>query len=119
MCAMQNAHAPAATTSERLFFLDLSGGRILSANPDGSDLKTIVSEGRKLPDGLAVDTAAGRLYWTNMGNPKKQPDPFSAQISTAKTWSPSFRQAARAHRSSSNSIGKTAGSTGVSEKACV
>lgn len=72
MCAMQNAHAPAATTSERLFFLDLSGGRILSANPDGSDLKTIVSEGRKLPDGLAVDTAAGRLYWTNMGNPKKQ-----------------------------------------------
>jgi DNA-binding beta-propeller fold protein YncE len=29
-----------------------------------------VSEGRKLPDGLAVDVAAGHLYWTNMGNPK-------------------------------------------------
>jgi DNA-binding beta-propeller fold protein YncE len=29
-----------------------------------------VSEGRKLPDGLAVDAAAGHLYWTNMGNPK-------------------------------------------------
>jgi DNA-binding beta-propeller fold protein YncE len=42
----------------------------LSANPDGSDLKTIVSEGRKLPDGLAVDSSAGHLYWTNMGNPK-------------------------------------------------
>ena len=39
----------------RLFFLDLAGGRVRSANPDGSDLKTIVVEGRKLPDGLAVD----------------------------------------------------------------
>ncbi len=56
-------------TSGRLFFLDLGGGRVLSANPDGSDLKTIVSEGRKLPDGLVVDAAAGHIYWTNMGNP--------------------------------------------------
>src|SRR6202035_758994 len=54
----------------RIFFLDLGAGRVLSANPDGSDLKTLVSEGRKLPDGLAVDIAAGHLYWTNMGNPK-------------------------------------------------
>jgi DNA-binding beta-propeller fold protein YncE len=54
----------------RIIFLDLGAGRILSANPDGSDLKTLVSEGRKLPDGLAVDMAAGHLYWTNMGNPK-------------------------------------------------
>src|SRR5271170_7462515 len=54
----------------RIIFLDLGAGRILSANPDGSDLKTLVSEGRKLPDGLAVDVAAGHLYWTNMGNPK-------------------------------------------------
>jgi DNA-binding beta-propeller fold protein YncE len=43
---------------------------VLSANPDGSDLKTIVSEGRKLPDGLVVDSAAGHMYWTNMGNPQ-------------------------------------------------
>ncbi len=42
----------------------------MSANPDGSDLKVIVEEGRKLPDGLAVDAAAGHLYWTNMGNLK-------------------------------------------------
>jgi DNA-binding beta-propeller fold protein YncE len=54
----------------RLFLLDLGGGRVLSANPDGSDLTTIVEEGRKLPDGLAVDVEAGHLYWTNMGNPK-------------------------------------------------
>jgi DNA-binding beta-propeller fold protein YncE len=42
----------------------------LSANPDGSDLKTIVEEGRKIPDGLVVDSANGHMYWTNMGNPK-------------------------------------------------
>jgi DNA-binding beta-propeller fold protein YncE len=54
----------------RIFFLDLAGGRVLSANPDGSDLKTIVEEGRKLPDGLVVDSAACHMYWTNMGNPQ-------------------------------------------------
>jgi DNA-binding beta-propeller fold protein YncE len=57
--------------SGRIFFLDLGGGRVLSANPDGSDLKTIVMEGRKFPDGLAVDVAARHLYWTNMGNFKE------------------------------------------------
>jgi sugar lactone lactonase YvrE len=54
----------------RIYFLDLAAGRVLSANADGSDLKTVVEEGRKLPDGLVVDAAAGHLYWTNMGNPK-------------------------------------------------
>ena len=53
----------------RIFFLDAAGGRVLSANADGSDLKTIVVEGRKFPDGLAIDVAAGHIYWTNMGNP--------------------------------------------------
>src|SRR5258707_7668321 len=60
---------PPATTG-RLFFLDLSAGRVLTANPDGSDLKVIVNEGRRFPDGIVVDVAAGYIYWTNMGNPK-------------------------------------------------
>jgi len=54
----------------RLFVLDLSGGRIFSLNPDGSDSKTLVT-GCRLPDGLAVDLAAGYIYWTNMGVPHK------------------------------------------------
>jgi len=65
------AELKSAPTAGRLFFLDLSAGRILSANPDGSDLKTILHEGRRLPDGLAVDVVAGNIYWTNMGNPKQ------------------------------------------------
>ena len=63
----QNA---ADSGSGRLFFLDLSDGRVLTAKPDGSDLKTIVSEGRKLPDGIVVDAEAGHIYWTNMGSLK-------------------------------------------------
>src|ERR1700676_3531086 len=59
------AKAPTA----RLFFLSASSGEVFCANPDGSDLKVIVSEGRRLPDGIVVDTEAGHLYWTNMGNP--------------------------------------------------
>ena len=66
-----DAAAKNAPTPGRLFFLDLSAGRILSANPDGSDLKTIINEGRKLPDGLALDVAAGHIYWTNMGDPNR------------------------------------------------
>jgi len=64
------ARPAAKPVSGRLFFLDLAAGRVLTSNPDGSDLKTIVNEGRKLPDGIVVDVAGGHIYWTNMGNPK-------------------------------------------------
>ena len=57
-----------AKQSGRLFLLELSGDRIHSMKPDGSDRKTIVSNCR-LPDGIAVDVAAGHIYWTNMGVP--------------------------------------------------
>jgi hypothetical protein len=56
------------TTKARLFFLSLTG-QVMSSNPDGSDLKVIVNEGKRLPDGIVVDSGAGHLYWTNMGNP--------------------------------------------------
>jgi DNA-binding beta-propeller fold protein YncE len=54
-----------------IYFLDVATGQVRSANADGSDLQTVVEEGRKLPDGLVVDAAAGHLYWTNMGNLKE------------------------------------------------
>jgi DNA-binding beta-propeller fold protein YncE len=60
---------PVRATKARLFFLSASSGEVFSASPDGSDVRVIVSEGRRLPDGIVVDTAAGHLYWTNMGNP--------------------------------------------------
>src|SRR5260221_13815935 len=54
----------------RLFFLEASGGRIHSANADGSDLKGIAS-GARIPDGVVVDVEAGHIYWTNMGGSSK------------------------------------------------
>ncbi len=57
-------------TVGRLFFLEASGGRIHSANADGSDRKVIVS-GARVPDGVVVDLEAGHIYWTNMGVPSK------------------------------------------------
>jgi sugar lactone lactonase YvrE len=56
------------TAVGRLFVLELNAGRIHSMNTDGSDRKTIVTNCR-LPDGIAVDVAAGHIYWTNMGVP--------------------------------------------------
>jgi hypothetical protein len=57
-----------ATRSGRLFLLELSGDRIHSMNPDGSDRSTIVTNCH-LPDGIVVDAEAGHIYWTNMGVP--------------------------------------------------
>ena len=54
----------------RLFVLDASGGRMFTANTDGSEPQTIVT-GCRVPDGIVVDVEAGHIYWTNMGNPKK------------------------------------------------
>src|SRR5215813_3478933 len=60
--------SPRKAADGRLFVLELNAGRIHSMNPDGSDRKVIITDGR-LPDGIAVDVKAGHIYWTNMGNP--------------------------------------------------
>jgi sugar lactone lactonase YvrE len=54
-------------TVARLYVLELSGGRIHSMWPDGSDRKVIVTDCH-LPDGIVVDVEAGHIYWTNMGS---------------------------------------------------
>src|SRR4029077_8376309 len=64
----QRASGQAATG--RLYVLDLSGGRVFSMNPDGSDSRTLVT-GCRLPDGIAVDREAGHVYWTDMGGPNR------------------------------------------------
>lgn len=61
---MTDCHA----SSGRLFALDLRRACVLTLNPDGSDPKTLVT-GCRLPDALVVDSAAGYIYWTNMGVP--------------------------------------------------
>src|SRR5580692_3481022 len=87
-----------AKTVGRLYFLDLAAGRVVTSNPDGSNLKTIVNEGRKLPDGIVVDITAGHIYWTNMGNPKANDGTIDRAdldgtnvtniVPSGKTWTP-------------------------------
>ena len=69
------------TRSGALFLLELSGGRIHSMNPDGSDHRIIVTD-CEMPDGIAIDAGAGHIYWTNMGSsPDVTMAPSSAPIS--------------------------------------
>jgi hypothetical protein len=56
-----------ARRDDRLFVLDLSGSRIFSIKPDGSDERTLVKECASHPDGIFVDVEAGHIYWTDMG----------------------------------------------------
>lgn len=57
----------------RLFFLTIGGhgvgGSVRSVNDDGSDLKILVPGQTAGPDGIAIDTATRKIYWTNMGKP--------------------------------------------------
>jgi DNA-binding beta-propeller fold protein YncE len=66
--ATRTRSSSTASRSGRLFLLELSGDRIHSMKPDGSDHKVIVTDCH-LPDGIVVDAKAGHIYWTNMGIP--------------------------------------------------
>jgi len=56
------------SVTERLVVLSLSEGTVFTMAPDGSDKRVIVTGGH-MPDGVAVDAAAGHIFWTNMGVP--------------------------------------------------
>jgi hypothetical protein len=65
---MKTKASSAAPRSGRLFLLDLSGGRVLSMDLNGSN-RSIIATDCPHPDGVVVDVAAGHVYWTNMGVP--------------------------------------------------
>jgi hypothetical protein len=72
---MMSSHPPSSTENSspsagigELFFLDLSGGRLLRAHADGSGLRVLVEGLTEHPDGVVVDTEDGHIYWTNMGS---------------------------------------------------
>ena len=100
------------TAGGRLFVLDLSGGRVLAVNPDGSDKKVLVT-GCRLPDGLVVDREAGQIYWTNMGVPESERWFHRARgPGRWQSHGSSFPRAARTRRSSCISTNETASCTG-------
>ena len=68
-CGAVALAAHVADAAGRLYVLDIRGGRVVSAAPDGSDVKVLISGRTGIPDGIAVDTQAGHIYWTIMGRP--------------------------------------------------
>lgn len=72
---MTSLHSPSSAETSSpssdlgdLFFLDLAGGRILTARTDGSSLRVLVVGLTEHPDGIVVDAENGHIYWTNMGS---------------------------------------------------
>lgn len=61
-----------ANKNGRVYFIDASGGRLLSVNPDGSDLKILVTDRHRIPDGIVIDAENCHIYWTEMGIPNKE-----------------------------------------------
>jgi hypothetical protein len=63
-------NTPGPSHGGRLFYLSIGGaggGRVLSVNDDGTDLKVILNGRNAGPDGIVVDAASKKIYWTNMG----------------------------------------------------
>jgi hypothetical protein len=52
-----------------LFYLDVTGGRVLTANAQKPVARVLVKSAGEGPDGIAVDVAGGHIYWTGMGVP--------------------------------------------------
>lgn len=71
LSAAPNNKTADATSTPRIFFLDLRAGRVLSANTDGSDLKVLLEGHKTGMDGIVVDAAAKHIFWTNMGKMKE------------------------------------------------
>jgi hypothetical protein len=61
------ASGDAAAGVPTLFYLDLTGGRVMRAGTDGANVEAIVTGGNAQPDGVVVDVPNGYVYWTNMG----------------------------------------------------
>jgi hypothetical protein len=80
------------------FFLDVSGGRMESLNPDGSDRRVVLDGLKRIPDGIDVDEKAGHIYWTNMGNPKKNDGSIERLNLMERTARPLCLRARPSHR---------------------
>src|SRR5580698_1544824 len=95
-------HGSPEVAHGRLFFLTIGGrgvsGSVRSVNDDGSDLKILVQGQTAGPDGIAIDTATKKIYWTNMGKPSANDGTIERAdidgsnlttiVPTAGTWTP-------------------------------
>ncbi|GAB3655609.1 hypothetical protein GCM10027589_14870 [Actinocorallia lasiicapitis] len=64
------------SSTDRLLVLDMKYRRVLSVRTDGTDVVDLVTGLDAFPDGIAIDPAAGYMYWTNMGHDFNANDGF-------------------------------------------
>ncbi len=58
---------PAVETTPTLYWLDINANRVMRST-DFMDGEVLVTRTGTAPDGVAVDVAGGKVYWTNMGS---------------------------------------------------
>jgi hypothetical protein len=56
-----------AATVGKLFWLAIVGNQVMASTDTGGVRALITGQGISAPDGVAVDVAGGKMYWTNMG----------------------------------------------------
>jgi len=65
--------AATAQQAVRMYWTDVgtqaADGKIQRANLDGSNIQDLVTTGLTMPMGIALDVAAGKMYWTNATTP--------------------------------------------------
>ena len=61
--------ATASLAKLSMFYLDVTGGRVLTASAQNPVARVLVASAGQGPDGVAVDVAGGHVYWTGMGVP--------------------------------------------------
>ncbi len=52
-------------TEGRIYWTDLPSGDVRRADLDGSNIKVILDGGVRSPEAVALDLAAGKMYWAN------------------------------------------------------
>jgi DNA-binding beta-propeller fold protein YncE len=65
-----------------LLVLDIKGGRLISMDPNGQNMKILVGKTGGCPDGIAVDPVNRHIYWTNMGEMPKVGEFFDQRDGT-------------------------------------
>ena len=65
--AMVGWLTPAAFAADSLYWADDGSGAIGVGNLDGTGMPTNLFSGESFPIGLAIDTAAGKIFWTEAG----------------------------------------------------
>ena len=57
--------------AERMYWTDAATRKIQRANLDGTGVEDLITTGLSEPQGIALDVAAGKMYWVEVGSSRK------------------------------------------------